>query len=196
MDIGYSGRGSREPRNAGRQQQTLLMNPRNSTGRRADRRRARYHPLHVALSCLENAVSATGDRSLAVGSARTRRRALPWESSLCLPSVRLASFWSSWTGFRYLDPLWWMQRVLAAPARYPRATGHIIPGYPDGANYPGHLHRCRARLGGSIKSVRPDELSQPDVRTCCSVRVRRHYIRHLQDEPTWKFFYRNTFDRD
>jgi hypothetical protein len=131
------------------------------------------------------------------GSARTRRRALPWESSLCLPSIRLmASFWSSWTGFRYLDPLWWMQRVLAAPARYPRATGHIIPGYPDGANYPGHLHRCRARLGGSIKSVRPDELSQPDVRTCCSVRVRRHYIRHLQDEPTWKFFYRNTFDRD
>ena len=62
--------------------------------------------------------------------------------------------------------LWWMQRVLAAPARYPRATGHIIPGYPDGANYPGHLHRCRARLGGSIKSVRPDELSHPDVRTC------------------------------
>src|SRR5215472_7600504 len=64
------------------------------------------------------------------GSARTRRRALPWESSLCLPSVRLASFWSSWTGFRYLDPLWWMQRVLAVLVRYPRATGHIIPGYP------------------------------------------------------------------
>jgi hypothetical protein len=27
------------------------------------------------------------------------------------------------------------------------------------------------------------------------VRVRRHHIRHLQDEALWKFFYRNTLDR-